>query len=557
MRGLRFVILTSLICLAATEGNFVAAAAGNHYIAANGSDSNSGTAKTSPWLHAPGMPNCSATCAGYSPAAGDQFIFRGGDTWHFGDGSSATSAGGSWVWKWNGSSGNPIYLGVDQTWSSGTSWVRPIISGDNALSGGFVGSCAHDESGLTTGLVYLNAVSYVTFDNFEISGVCWAARLGGGNGMIYMPSTAHMIISNDYCHGWTTTTASYDNFPCIQGDGSPSDQNQFAFDIFDGSDSSHAPAGSAACQYVSGVPCQSGQGIQNAAYDVHDCIFRYLSNFMVTGNTHTVHDNLFEYLYYTYASGDQQHPNVLNNIVQGAGANVYFYNNIMRHTYVTENVYLAVAASVFVFNNVFYDNMNSQFGVVPNGCFRFNASNNANATQAAYIYNNTDDSSCQFIFDVQNSPLQPWNGTAHFENNHFIGFSGTLSSVYLCKTSGTCQISDGGNEVFQTLSAANAQGYTQGNNYAPTAGSNATVGAGANATTSCSTFSVDLALCSGTSDGTSEQNGSGGKTGMAPAIAVVARPSSGSWDAGAYYFGSAGVGAGKPNPPTALSAVVQ
>ena len=40
-----------------------ALAATTHYIAANGSDSNNGTGKTTPWLHAPGMPSCSATCA--------------------------------------------------------------------------------------------------------------------------------------------------------------------------------------------------------------------------------------------------------------------------------------------------------------------------------------------------------------------------------------------------------------------------------------------------------------------------------------------------------------
>ena len=61
-----------------------------YFIAANGSDSNSGTSEASPWLHAPGMGNCSNTCAGVSPnTAGIGFIFRGGDTWHFGN-SSAT-----------------------------------------------------------------------------------------------------------------------------------------------------------------------------------------------------------------------------------------------------------------------------------------------------------------------------------------------------------------------------------------------------------------------------------------------------------------------------------
>ena len=54
------------------------------YISAAGADTNSGTSESSPWLHAPGMANCSNTCRSTTPAGGEGFIFRGGDTWHFG-----------------------------------------------------------------------------------------------------------------------------------------------------------------------------------------------------------------------------------------------------------------------------------------------------------------------------------------------------------------------------------------------------------------------------------------------------------------------------------------
>jgi len=69
---------------------------GNHcyFIAANGSDANSGTSESSPWLHAPGMPNCTANCAAHTPVAGEGFIFRGGDTWHFGNSSASPYTGG-------------------------------------------------------------------------------------------------------------------------------------------------------------------------------------------------------------------------------------------------------------------------------------------------------------------------------------------------------------------------------------------------------------------------------------------------------------------------------
>src|SRR5437762_14246 len=65
------------------------ASATTYYIAANGSDSNNGTSKTTPWLHAPGMTGCSGVCASASPKPGDRFIFRGGDTWDY------------TIWPWN------------------------------------------------------------------------------------------------------------------------------------------------------------------------------------------------------------------------------------------------------------------------------------------------------------------------------------------------------------------------------------------------------------------------------------------------------------------------
>ena len=57
-----------------------------YYVAANGSDSNSGTSEAAPWAHAPQMPSCSANCAtvqnqGNGMPPGTGLILRGGDTW--------------------------------------------------------------------------------------------------------------------------------------------------------------------------------------------------------------------------------------------------------------------------------------------------------------------------------------------------------------------------------------------------------------------------------------------------------------------------------------------
>src|SRR5579863_2798372 len=97
----RFIVTSVLALLG------VLFAAGNvsattYYVAADGSDSNDGTSKTTPWQHAPGMTTCSSMCASTTPKAGDSIILRGADTW--------SSSSFPWTWKWSGSSGNPVQV---------------------------------------------------------------------------------------------------------------------------------------------------------------------------------------------------------------------------------------------------------------------------------------------------------------------------------------------------------------------------------------------------------------------------------------------------------------
>jgi hypothetical protein len=541
------------------------ASATTYYIAANGSDSNNGTSKTAPWLHAPGMPNCTSNCAATTPRAGDQLIFRGGDTWHFGNTGLATSSGGTWSWSWSGSSGSPIYIGIDQTWYSGSSWVRPILTGDNPLSSSFVASCSYDNyAALAAGAFFTNngSISYVTLDNFDWQGRCWGASSGSYGGMIYLQSTpGHIIISNNYCHGWTTVDTSSDGYVCILGSGaSVADFNQIVGNVFDGSDSSRAGTGSPHCKWGFS-PCQSGGIIYQAAYDIHNNIFRYSSNFAVTTNTVTAHDNLFEFATFSYQSNGP-HPNIINEDANVEGGNIYFYNNVIRHNNIGELFFFAVPHNhtLYFYNNVFFDNPGLGS---PGNCVFMNSTQSGTST--AYFSNNTFDwgtGGCQIQGTTGNfgPPYSTnWIGTMYFENNHFVGYDlahaspSIANAVTICRGGGpVCTFTDIGNEVFQTEAVANGQGYVASNNYAPTSSSNATVGAGVNLSSSCSTFSSDSTLCSGTSDGASEQVGAGGELANTPAIPMVARSSA--WDAGAYQFGSGGQ---TPAPPTGLAASVQ
>ena len=117
--GIRAAVQKIVLLLSvafAASGSMIAAT--THYIAANGVDSNDGTSEGAPWAHLPGMASCTANCASYTPAAGDQFILRGGDTW--------ANASFPIAWTWSGSSGSPIYIGVDKTWYSGSTGTGPF-----------------------------------------------------------------------------------------------------------------------------------------------------------------------------------------------------------------------------------------------------------------------------------------------------------------------------------------------------------------------------------------------------------------------------------------------
>src|SRR5437660_1067347 len=81
------------------------ASATTYYIAANGSDSNNGTSKTTPWAHLPGMATWTG---GHAPTAGDTFILRGCDVWG--------NANFPIMWTWSGSSSSPIVIDRDTAW---------------------------------------------------------------------------------------------------------------------------------------------------------------------------------------------------------------------------------------------------------------------------------------------------------------------------------------------------------------------------------------------------------------------------------------------------------
>ncbi len=524
----RLALLTLAVSLITAS-----ASATTYYIAANGSDSNSGTSNTAPWQHAPGMANCKSTCAGVTPKAGDSIIFRGGDTWHFGNSALTPYVGANhWTFSQSGASGNLIYIGVDTTWHAGSSFARPIFNGDDPVTTSTVTTCTYDYNNVN--VVLLGTDNHIRLDNIEMTGFCYSGTSGVNAGFVNFGGT-DAIVEHMYFHGMTVETSmSDDEQVAIHGSGSGFKgdlTNQCLYNVFDNSDGSLGTAGT----YPNGKATL--EAIQNACAVVAYSVFNRVSNGIV-GTSTTMHDNLFHDMYEPQGSVHVNIWNSNNDGLQDVGSQS-FYNNVFYNINEGVNVWLMPTPTAYIFNNVSWNVSN-----YPN-CYLIGGS--AGAT--LYFYNNTSDAPCN-LRALNNGSDPVWRGTGYLENTHYIGYSpAALSSTYSCDSGATCKWVDNGNELFQTEAVANAQGYTKSNDYAPTAGG-ATIGVGADLSTSCPTFSSDSELCGGTSDGAIEQSGNGGQIAFDPAIPMVPRQST--WDIGAYKFGGQ-----LPNPPTGLAAIVQ
>lgn len=130
----------------------------------SGNDSNSGTSKTAPWQHAPGMNGCTASCAAYVPVAGDRFIFKGGDSW---PNSAFPLSTGS------GIAGRPDYYGIETDWFTGSSFASPFFSAG--------GSNIAGDSDALDGFINASGQDYVEIDGIHFTG--WtASNWSGGFG---------------------------------------------------------------------------------------------------------------------------------------------------------------------------------------------------------------------------------------------------------------------------------------------------------------------------------------------------------------------------------------
>ena len=229
------------------------------------------------------------------------------------------------AWTASGSAGNAIYIGVDVTYFTGASWVRPIFSFDNPLNNGNqVSSCSFDD---TSDQFMTVTANFVTVDNIDWQGYCWA---GSPSVSVLNLSGNHLTITNNYFHGWTMALAATgDGHRQITSGGGTITNNVFANNVFDGSDSTFGtrytvpssacptPGNGVNCAPTTGTPTTGNAGatgwaIAGECYDVHQNVFRHMSNALEC-NAATVHDNLFEYMF--EPANNSPHGNILEMAV--------------------------------------------------------------------------------------------------------------------------------------------------------------------------------------------------------------------------------------------------
>lgn len=534
---------------------------------ANGNDNNNGTTKSAPWAHAPGMSGVIAAvgpgtidsgngCGGNTCSVpGYSFIFKGGVTCGAGSG-----AGGGFPWVMRMAGTGPtlgstlLYIGVDQTWYTGSSWTRPIMNMGGAAAG-LCGTASSQvgSSGCFGGLaaLYYAPTGYVQIDNFEWTGLYWnasgvqngqeayisAGHCGGGAG--------HCIVSNMYMHGWAHAPYKSGSNPdvcnLITSD-SVDDKNGVAYNnVIDGSDTAED-----AC-----VAFWYGPAIGYANY-VHG-----VPNGAVVDSAVSWHDNWWDTITTSYDT--TQHQNTFED--NGASNNEFFYNNLVTNTTNSSGLTLNFApcsgTTTYVFNNIVANTDDTPLNVQPEcGAGTF------------FVFNNSIELGADSVKGSGNGGIGTGtypgcpSGLAGctYKNNHFVGTNNQSTQICNAPCTDTTNLS-------QTIAAAKANSSPAFNQYSfsqapyifpPVASTNSTVLAGTNSSGDCSTVTnanaaAGAACVNDTTYGVGYNSSTHTVITPPPYRSPNGRPGSGAWDIGAFFYNS---GANAPNPPTALSAIV-
>jgi putative cofactor-binding repeat protein len=445
----------------------------------SGADTHSGISKNSPWRYAPGMAGCAFNCAVFGLHPGDNVIFKGGVTWDI--------TGFPLTVSTSGTSGNPIYYGVDQTWFAGNAWSRPVFD--------LVNSTWH------VAPILANAANFVTFDNLEIKNEevdntgSWPPRSG-----ITVNGGSNITIQNCYVHGWSI------QLPQSGSDQSPSGGIAFYNGstagtvqncVLDGSPESNAGAG------IYGGTSIHGNVIENVpnGIEVTDSLSDVSGNqvFDVAYSVDPIENSNAIFAF----SSASIYNNIVHDLVPGASA--LHLEAGANQTGNTQNVY----------NNLVW-NVGDTAPVVISSEFLGSASQSNQ-----FIYNNTlSGGATAGCITVNPNYFVPTN--LAIQNNHCISDTPATSAWCWNQTGGNFDCGSvttvtSANNVLMTSNAATSAGYTLSASFQPTAANSATVGVGLNLTSNCTT--AGASLCN-------------------DRLKVLRPSGSTAWDAGAYQFQS-------------------
>lgn len=466
------------------------AVAGTFYIDyVNGSDTNSGTNKSSPWKKCPGMPGFGGS---YSHAAGDRFIFKGGVTW--------PTSSLPLTFGYSGTSGAYDYYGVDQSWHSGGSWSRPIF--DKQRAGDKI-------------VVFPAGRQYIQLDNIDIRNV--KVGSGFGVGSVIVNGNSNITISKCWIHAW------YHVDPLPGGD-----QGTYGGII-------NNPFGQSPPAVISnflvthcdiGSP-ESGGNSGGALYypgEVAFCKIHDVPNAILLGGGN-VHDNEFYNIRHSYDPAAHDNLWYLSNWggnQQVTNVPAYFYNNYIHDCTVSELLYPNLNAygtkNIYIYNNV-VTRCSGSSKVVDVDTYQM-----VNGAANIYIFNNTfEHSSATFIRVGDRRPTYAAPNRIDFFNNHFIGGGSQFVP------SGTLSSSNGNNVQHTSVVAAALAGFKIDTLFAPSLLSAITVGKGVN--------KANMNL-----------PGIGYDTSLGGLRKPLKRPATGNWSIGAYEFTDSPVA---PPGPTA------
>jgi hypothetical protein len=522
-----------------------------YFISAGGADTNSGTTEAAAWLHAPGMPNCANNCSSVSLTTGEGFIFRGGDTWHFGA-STSPAVGGTWSWSEMGTSTAPEYIGVDLTWYSGGSWTRPVFNADNATSLNVSVSCSYTigADNIMVSIGSNSSSDYVYFDDIALTGFCITAGSGGEpfgsdriiNAMWGQSTVPHVVVERTYIHGWTNTCSWG-----TTGNGSCHDNGQLnlfpgvghiLLNVVDGSDS------------YAGMASPDGNQAP-AGYEIAYNVFNYISQ----GTPYScklVHDNLWENFMTT------MHANILECFADSFSSVLAIYNNVIYNTcgsvsnggtesgcaFGTVGIWPypnnSPAQTAYIFNNVFYSLSTGignywDIGNPESGTTAIGTQNDFNNT-LEYADNGAE-------FGCSNLSSNPTNLANNYEitdnSSAYSGCNGSTPATFTTELHQTHSTSSGqtSSSTYGYYPLSNFAGIGQGTNetsnycaaLSTAAGSDSTLTDAANACLQDTRYGIAY-------NSTSHTVSSPGRT-------PNNRPSSGAWDIGAYEYS----GASAPN----------